>query len=978
MSGDGGNDTILGAAGADSLSGGQGFDSILGRGGNDTLDGGEGADTLDGGEDFDIAAYAGTTAVTVALDGSLTATGDAVGDVFVSIEGLIGSDANDLLGGDGGDNLIDGTLDLPINPGTPGTPGLGNDTLLGFGGNDTLFSGYGQDSLDGGEGFDIAAYSGATGGVYISLDGSIPAERAGSGDTLVGIEGLVGSDNAFPGNGDLLVGDANANLLDGQAGNDTLRGQAGDDTLEGGAGADLLGDDTIGFNWLSYASDTVGVDIDLQSNLARGGDGQGDSIVGATFAGLIGGSGNDTLVGRDNVADTLLGGGGNDSLAAFGTGNEVMDGGEGDDTLVGGDENDSLRGGDGSDSIIGGAGRDTIDLRAGNGPTETVDGGADNDLIFLGGSTHTVQGGTGIDTADGTFFADNYLLDLETGTTNFGERILGIEIYVSGGGRDTILGSSVANLILGGGGDDSLNGRGGDDTLEGGTGNDTLVGESSASTFLLGGNDADSLVGGTGADTLDGGAGIDRMAGGAGHDRYVITAGDVVTEAVNGGRDTVVAALAAVTLGANLEDLVGTAATAQTLFGNTLANSITGGIAADTLAGGAGADTLTGGAGIDRLLGGTEADHYIIDTIGDLAIEAPNQGIDTVRTSLAAHTLALNVENLLGTASTAQALTGNTLANAITGGTAADTLIGGAGADTLRGGVGIDRLLGGTEGDTYVIDTAGDLAIEALNQGIDTVRTSLAAYTLTLNVENLLGTAATGQRLIGNTLANSITGGMAGDTLEGGGGNDTLTGGAGIDRLLGGTDNDTYIIDTVGDLAIEALNQGIDTVRTSLSIYTLALNIENLVGTAMAGQTLAGNALANRVTGSGGNDTIVGGGGADTLTGGAGADRFRVSAAADSPTASPDRVADFVFAAGDRVDLSFMDANALLAGNQAFAFIGAAAFSGTGAAGAGQLRAGLLAPGLWRAQGDTDGNGLADFSIDIASATGALGGWFLR
>ncbi|NEK20789.1 hypothetical protein GR257_39480, partial [Rhizobium leguminosarum] len=72
--------------------------------------------------------------------------------------------------------------------------------------------------------------------------------------------------------------------------------------------------------------------------------------------------------------------------------------------------------------------------------------------------------------------------------------------------------------------------------------------------------------------------------GGAGDDTYVVdNAGDVVTENAGEGNDTVKTALAAYTLGANVENLVytGTAAFAGT--GNELANAITGGAGADTL-----------------------------------------------------------------------------------------------------------------------------------------------------------------------------------------------------------------------------------------------------------------------------------------------------------------------------------------------------------------------------------------------------------
>ena len=79
----------------------------------------------------------------------------------------------------------------------------------------------------------------------------------------------------------------------------------------------------------------------------------------------------------------------------------------------------------------------------------------------------------------------------------------------------------------------------------------------------------------------------------------------------------------------------------------------------------------------------------------------------------------------------------------------------------------------------------------------------------------------------GNALANTISTGSGDDTLDGGAGNDTLDGGSGNDQMTGGIDNDTYVVDNVGDVVTEALNEGADTVQSSVS-YTLGANVENL------------------------------------------------------------------------------------------------------------------------------------------------------
>ncbi|TBY53386.1 calcium-binding protein, partial [Rhizobium leguminosarum bv. viciae] len=316
--------------------------------------------------------------------------------------------------------------------------------------------------------------------------------------------------------------------------------------------------------------------------------------------------------------------------------------------------------------------------------------------------------------------------------------------------------------------------------------------------------------------------------------------------------------------------------------GNSLDNTITGGAAIDMLSGGAGNDVLNGGASADTLIGGAGHDTYIVDNAGDIVTEAANAGTDTVRTTLAAHTLAANVENLtyIGTGSFAG--TGNLLDNVITGGVGADKLMGAAGNDTLIGGGGSDTMLGGMGDDVYVVDVATDLVIENANEGIDIVHTVLATYSIAAltNVENLTYTGSASFTGTGNALANTITGGA---------GNDVLNGGAGADTLIGGAGHDTYIVDNAGDIVTEAANEGIDTVRTNLASYTLGTNVENLtyIGTgAFAG---TGNALNNVIVGGSGSNALTGGAGNDILTGGAAADVFVYS-----PNWGHDTITNFV------------------------------------------------------------------------------------
>jgi Ca2+-binding RTX toxin-like protein len=138
----------------------------------------------------------------------------------------------------------------------------------------------------------------------------------------------------------------------------------------------------------------------------------------------------------------------------------------------------------------------------------------------------------------------------------------------------------------------------------------------------------------------------------------------------------------------------------------------------------------------------------------------------------------------------------------------------------------------------------------------------------------------------GNTLNNQLTGNLGDNHLYGGAGADTLDGGAaGADTLSGGAGNDTYILPNSGDVVIEKVGEGVDTVIVKGN-YALPDNVENLVINTSVSNSWSGtgNALANRITGNlganhlsggAGADTLIaGGGGGDVLTGGTGADHF--------------------------------------------------------------------------------------------------------
>lgn len=287
--------------------------------------------------------------------------------------------------------------------------------------------------------------------------------------------------------------------------------------------------------------------------------------------------------------------------------------------------------------------------------------------------------------------------------------------------------------------------------------------------------------------------------------------------------------------------------------------------------------------------------------------------------------------------------------------------------------------------------TAAQIRAALLAAALPTV--SLDGITVTggrLDVGTLLGGAAPPPEgvVLNGTNGNDVLNGTAfADVLNGLGGNDTLDGKAGADAMSGGTGNDIFFVENVGDTVVELAGGGTDTVRALLN-YTLGDAVEilyldgaaNLNGTGNgASNWIYGNGGANTLVGLGGNDTLdgkagndrleggdgadrlIGGAGTDVLLGGAGNDVFDFNSVAEIGLgALRDSILDF--ATGDRIDLSSIDASTTAGGNNAFAFIGAAAFSGV----AGQLRA-VLSGGSTIVQGDTNGDRTADFELLLSA-----------
>ena len=518
-------------------------------------------------------------------------------------------------------------------------------------------------------------------------------------------------------------------------------------------------------------------------------------------------------------------------------------------------------------------------------------------------------------------------------------------------GPDLILGTNFDEIYLGLAGNDTLKGSAGFDTLDGGLGSDVADYSSIGTVVSLGAFGV--LQKGGFTDRL---FSIETVIGSS-------LLGDTIDHsgAVTGGGFTVTGTTTDLNLG--FAKVNGSPFPLPLQINVQNFENVIGSIYSDSITGNNSDNILNGGTGVDTMAGGAGNDTYVVDNAGDIVIEAAAAGTDTVQSSIT-YTLGANLENLILTGAAAINGTGNTGNNILTGNTGNNSLNGGAGADNMAGGLGDD---------TYVVDNIGDVVTEAAGAGTDTVQSSIT-YTLGANLENLTLTGAAAISGTGNNLDNIITGNTANNILSGGDGNDTLNGGAGADTLIGGFGNDTYVVDNAGDSVIENSGAGTDTVQSSIS-YTLGANLENLTLTGAAAISGTGNDLNNVIQGNAANNTLTGGLGSDTLNGGNGNDTFVYTSISDSAfgPSNQDTITGFQLSGlfgVDRLDLSAIDANLTVAGNQAFTFIGLIG----GAPGnpvfsnAGQLGYQVIGGNLFL-YGNVDPNPTANFALQLSGLT---------
>ena len=621
--------------------------------------------------------------------------------------------------------------------------------------------------------------------------------------------------------------------------------------------------------------------------------------------------------------------------------------------IVGNDGDNLITVTAGADSASGGPGNDRlfVDYRlaigavtgtvanvaeaGGGGRLVTINGGFEHFTIWTGAGADTITTGDGDD-------------DIRTGegagTVTAGD---GFNTIIGGSGADTVTAGDGGNYVDGGDGANTITTGGGQDEILTGTGADTIVSS--------GGADRITVTGG--ADTADAGAGADLLIIDYSASVTNVTGG-VTSGSFGAGYSGHIADLAGATL-----DFVGV----ETMNVTT----------------GSGNDTVTTGGGDDRLDGGAGDDRFYLQLGGN--------------------------DSALGGAGSDIFFFGGAMASddSVTGGDGADTVV-------LQGDYSGDLVLGDN-----VVEIENISMLAGSNTSLGDPGTNLYDYVLTTNDANFAagvqaringaallagedftfgGSAETDAKFVvyGGRGTDNLTGGAgndifffaeggrfaAGDTVDGGGGYDGLflrgnysidftqagfagalqnmenitVAGAGDTRYArgGGTEFD-YSITWDDDLLAAGQVMTING-STLGSEESLAFNGSDESNGAFR---LFGGGGNDVLTGGSGNDLILGGLRGDTLTGGAGNDVFRYDNVLESNSTERDGIQDFNN--GDVIDLSRIDANVLVAGDQAFDLIGNSDFTHT----AGELRYENISLGgpIWLVQGDTDGNGVSDFEV---------------
>ncbi|MRU16730.1 hypothetical protein FDP25_14915 [Roseovarius sp. A21] len=750
-----GPDTVDGTAGDDLIDAGyvdaQGdqisdqAESVLGGDGDDTIAGSGGADTINGGAGLDYVDYSDSAyAVNVNLTSNTGSGGDAAGDQYFGIDGVIGSDFNDTIigydtagadytnvfSGGGGDDSIDarGADDTVFGD-------EGDDTLLGGGGNDYLDGGEGADSIQGGDGNDTII--GGTQVPDADLNLSWAAAGADEQDLSAGfVQDTGGINVAVSFTDDGNAGSISAETTDTQyVGSGEPFDPTSSAAMGGGSTTGDTSTTTVSFSAVdgaAYGDEVTNVSFrinDLDQNswedlvTIRAYDANGSLIEstityqGATTTGTTpteDGEGSWSQSNADGSAlveitgpvsyfeiDYDQGGTAGQALWVTDIHFTAVGASDGDDTLEGGAGNDSIVGDVGNDVLDGGTGQDTLDGGAGD-DTFALSDDFGNDTI-LGSETGETAG----DTLDLSNLTQDTTIDLTSADPEAGS--------VSNG-TDSATFSEIENITLGGGTDTIVLADGsGSDTVQAfeapiDNGDGTFTGQDQLDVSGLTSDGGTTPVTTADVTVTDDGSGnaVVTFPGGESitlvgvAPAQVDSVEELIAIGIPDGRDYIVEG----TTGSDLinvdyvDDPEGDMVDATDNATGTNDDLITAGDGNDSAYGVDGNDTIYGEGGDDYLAGGV-GDDLIDGGIGgdDLDGDAGN-------------------DTLIGGDGN-DGLDGGTGNDSLTGDIGDDSLWGGADNDTLIGGDGNDAMYGGTGDDQIDAGTGTDFI--SLTGGNDTV-----------------------------------------------------------------------------------------------------------------------------------------------------------------------------------------------------------------------------------------------------------------
>lgn len=532
------NDTIIGGSGNDSLDGGSGDDSIEAGGGDDTIAGSAGDDVIYGDSaevvigTSTIADVAGADHTFIVWDLDDATIVDAPGNSDPFASSSVGTT-----------NIVGTKLTLGVTA-DPVTAGL-TDNENTFEDSDSdqqlveAITLSGQTIPVGGDleieySYSIEDTQGNIVNIYAVEDGSTITGFVTDQPMILGEEyTFVARTSTDP---EILYDDIANTYFDpispetpgtnSAGGDDVIFGGAGADTMFGEGGNDtFILEDGYGNDSISGGNDAGGTDVDIIDASAITNDGVNVTLSSEEAGTIASSEGTATFSEIENLVltdqdDTVQGGSDTAGLNVDGRGgNDNLVGGAGDDSLTGGAGSDTLFAGLGSDTLDGGDGDDLL-IRDGTDVDDILNelnGGAGNDTIRVEGGVNAndqIDGGDGIDTFELLPGDDrDFTIDMVAGEANDGaigdQQFVNIENVTAGGGNDTVLGDSDANILQGGAGGDSISGGAGDDTLDGGAGSDTLTGGDGADVFTADGT-ADTITDFDATTGIDGGASDDN------------------------------------------------------------------------------------------------------------------------------------------------------------------------------------------------------------------------------------------------------------------------------------------------------------------------------------------------------------------------------------------------------------------------------------------------------------------------------------